>query len=515
MEPKVRLFGFVCTFLLLCHTPARSQLLRDVVRWTTVSPFPAVWSLADDTAARSVVDLTGSYSEIFRAEERCGEQKAVQSQASAWEGSLGWTARGPALGASVRLATDGAWMRANDWVADRGAGVEQQVTMVGAALWATARHLSGGLALDFARSPVTSANAAAEDLLPDQPVSWVASDSTLGHSFFLGAAVHGFSLQYRQSRHTLAALLPRMALLSSNHFRTFPLAVVAGERSLVLSYGGAKWRIEARGGVERLGSDSATGDNMLATVTEWLFRVAGIHAEAQVGPVGMTLDCVGRFGGGYVEGHGKGIKYLVIDSADAMHVGGQIGLSFRSCLRAGAFLDYARAESPIGSANLAPFTAWSVFRPTVYRLRDMEAECFEVGGEVGGVVRTGRRSALSCDLSLAHLSAKVAYSTLERRVIVLIPAYFDSTRVTALDWRGVDIGIRLRHEVAFRRVLLAYWLTQHLPVQTNASAAAPAADRPEGTEARSGGGTSAGLELRVAVGRTAAASYGRSHGQSR
>jgi hypothetical protein len=172
-----------------------------------------------------------------------------------------------------------------------------------------------------------------------------------------------------------------------------------------------------------------------------------------------------------------------------------------SRLRLGVFADYVRVESPIGSINLAPFTAWSVFRPTVYRLRDMEAQCLEAGVELGGVLRTGKRSALSCDLSIAHVSATVAYSRLERRLVVLIPTYVDSTHVTALDWEGVDIGIRLQHQIALRRVVVAYWLEQHLPIQTNVSPTGTSADPVEKSETRSGGGTSAGLSVCIDVGR--------------
>jgi hypothetical protein len=503
----VHAFGFFAVALLLYHTPAQGQFLRTIVGWTTVAPVLDLWSLSSDTSNRSVVGVAASYSEMFRAEQRSESAKVSESQARAWDGGLSFATKGRIIGASVALGSDGLGMEAGDWAADRGASVEQQVSMVGVALWGVGKLVSAGLSLEVAQSPVAHPGAAGEDLLPNQPAVWLATDSSLGYSFFAKATTSGFALQYRQSRHTLAALLPRMSLLSSNHFRTFPLAVAAGERSLVFSYGGIGLNVEVRGGVEQLGTYGAQADNMLGTASEWLFRVGEVKADVRVRSVGVALELVGRIGGGYVEGYGKGIKYLVIDSAEVFHLGGRVHLDLPCRLRCGAFADYVRGESPIGSVNIAPFTAWSVFRPTVYRLRDMEVECREAGGEVGGVLRTGRRGALSCDISLAWVSAKVAYSTLERRIIVLIPAYFDSTRVSALDWEGVVAGIRVRHEITFRRAVVAYWLNQLLPIQTNAGEGEPGTDSEpqpsEAAETRSGGGTSVGLEIRIDVGRRA------------
>ncbi len=478
-----------------------AQLLRDALEWIGAQPLPNLMSLAADTAPRKVVDFAARYSELARAEVRSGGERTLFSHVNAYEAALAWTVAGSRAGIQVRAGLDGLGAEANDWTTDRGASVSQQLGSLGAAVWSRGTYLSGGLALAASLSEVSSAEGDEEGLLPSQPASWLALDSSLSYSLFVGGTVRGLSAQYRQSRQLLSACLPRIEVLGSGHFRTFPFTLSLGEHAAVVSCERAHWRVQLSGAVEQMSSSgSAQADNMLSTVTDWQFRVAEVSAEARAGKLGVGLEATVRSGGGYVEGYGKGVRYLVIDSADVLHVGGRVRLALPWRFRAGLFGDYVKAESPIGSLNAAPFTAWSVFRPTVYRLKDLRARCAEAGGTLGRDFSTRRRSTFSCDLSVAHVSAKVAYSRLERRVVVLIPVYVDSTRVTLVDWEGIDLGIRLRHQIVFRRVAVAYWLNQHLPVQTN-SAASTASTEPSGEgDSRGGGGTSVGVQVRMDVG---------------
>jgi len=402
----------------------------------------------------------------------------------------------------VRVGMDGFSAEAADRVKATGMSISQDITTLGAAFWGRGKFFSAGLALSGVVSDIGTGEGSGEDLLPSQPVSSLSVDSSVSYALLARGALRDFSAAIGRSRYLTSACLPRIEVLSSGHFRTVPLALSVGEDNVVLSYERRPYHVQVTGGLKRIVSNgSVEADNMLSTVSEWLLRRASLDAGAEIGKFGFDLDFTAQFGGGYIEGYGKGIRYLVIDSAEVLRLNGSARIRLPLRFRLGMFGDDFRATSPIGSLNAAPFTAWSVFRPTMYRLQDMDLRLQEFGGEIGRDFPVGRRGRLDCGLSVSRIAVSMAYSTLERQIVVLIPVYVDSTRVKAVDWEGIDLGIRLNYEIPLGRAIIGCWLRQHVPIQTNGSAGgSTAAGRDNGIDSRSGGGTSAGLFVRITAG---------------
>jgi len=501
---RTPLFGSGAWAVLLSATVAfvpatdAAGLARAVGRMALIDTTSRAMPPACDTLS-SHVCWDASFANTLRYRRQVEGRTLKSGRVQACYGSVRYQLNRRRAGLKVWLSGDRLDASWKDVRSGYAFEAEQAVGVLGGAVWFRGRYLHAGVSL--AANFGDNLDRSDEERDGDEwhPLTWLGTDTSINYALSAGVRHNGWRADYRCSRDLCAASVQRVEVLKTGNYRTFPAAVSLHSHEVHMAYTGERGEIDVEGALARsFVPNIVASKNSMSTEMEMLLRTLRMRAHIGFAVARLGLEARYDFGGGFVEGYDNDLKYALLDSIEIDHAGGNLNASFDHGIDCSLFGDYLKAYGPFGRLDFGPFFSWSVFLPTVYRVRDVHFEGWEAGGLVSKRFELGRCNTVDLGLTFSRIQASCHYSYLKRIVLVLVPVYTDSTNVDLLDWRGFDASLRLGYTLRLGRVACTLAATQHVPIEQSTDGRKSGSQSGE-RSTRVGGGTFYECRLRLAL----------------